>query len=128
MSVFFRVILVCVSCFFFYYVSRKLKKEQMDKNDTIFWILFSCLLIVVSVFPKLLDMAAQFLGIYSTENTVFLVIIFALLLRLFLLTIKVSRLESQIAGLAAELVVRHRLDEEKKTEDQERPAAATEEA
>ena len=86
----------------------------MDTHDTIFWILFSAVLILVSVFPRIADRLAQTLGIYSTENTVFLIIIFALLLRVFLLTIRSSQIEHRVRVLVEELAIREKEQQAKK--------------
>lgn len=115
MSVVFRVILVLVSIGTWFYISSKLKKAQMDTHDTIFWILFSLILIVISIFPRLADHLAHLLGIYSTVNMVFLIIIFALLIRVFLLTVKISQMEHKIRILVEELALQN---EEEKAERQ----------
>ena len=47
-------------------------------------------------------------GIYSTVNMVFLIIIFALLLRVFLLTIKISQMEHRVSILVEELAIREK--------------------
>ena len=105
MTIFFRVILFAVSLITYIYVSGKLKKSQVEGHATIFWILFSAILIVVSIFPGLADWLAKLLGIYSTENMVFLIIIFTLLIREFFMTIKCSNLEYKIKLLAEELAI-----------------------
>lgn len=105
MTIFFRVILFAVSLSNFIYVSQKLKKSQVEGHATIFWILFSAILIIVSVFPILADELANLLGIYSTENMVFLIIIFTLLVREFFMTIKCSNMEYKIRLMAEELAI-----------------------
>lgn len=105
MTIFFRVILFAVSLITYVYVSRKLKKSQVEGHDTVFWILFSAILILVSIFPGLADGLAKLLGIYSTENMVFLIIIFTLLVREFFMTIKCSNIEYKIKLMAEELAI-----------------------
>lgn len=106
MSVIFRIILVLASVGTCAYISAKLKKAQVNTHDTIFWLLFSFVLIVISIFPRIADWLADLLGIYTTVNMVFLIIIFALLIRVFLLTIKSSQMEHRIRVLAEELALR----------------------
>lgn len=106
MSDILRIILILASLSTWIYISRKLKKAQVDTHDTIFWILFSLILILLSVFPRIADWMALTLGIYSTVNMVFLVVIFALLIRTFLLTIKISQLEHRVRTLVEELAIR----------------------
>ena len=108
MSAVFRIILVLVSLATLIYISRKLKKAQVDTHDTIFWLMFSFILILLSIFPDIANVVSNILGIYSTVNTVFLIIIFALLIRVFLLTIKISQMEHKIRVLVEELAIREK--------------------
>ena len=114
MTPIFRIILILASLGTWIYISRKLKKAQVDTHDTIFWIFFSIILFLISLFPQAADWLSAQLGIYSTVNMVFLIIIFALLLRLFLLTIKCSQMDHRIKILVEELALREKRDEEKR--------------
>ena len=111
MSAILRVILILASLVTCIYISRKLKNAQVDTHDTIFWLMFSFVLILVSIFPGIADWLSMRLGIYSTVNMVFLIIIFALLLRVFLLTIKISQMENRIRILVEELAIREKDNE-----------------
>ena len=108
MSTVLRVILILASLVTCIYISRKLKKAQVDTHDTIFWLMFSFVLILVSIFPEIADWLSMRLGIYSTVNMVFLIIIFALLLRVFLLTIKISQMEHRVSILVEKLAIREK--------------------
>ena len=114
MTAIFRIILILASLGTWIYISRKLKKAQVDTHDTIFWIFFSVILILISLFPRIADWLSARLGIYSTVNMVFLIIIFALLLRVFLLTIKCSQMDHRIKILVEELALREKKDEKKR--------------
>lgn len=102
MTLFFRLILIAVSVLNFFYMARKLRKSHVEGRDTIFWMLFSALLIVLSLFPGIANALAGALGVYSPENVVFLLIIFALLIKLFFLSVKHSQLEFKVQVLAEE--------------------------
>lgn len=102
MTLFFRLILIAVSVLNFFYMARKLRKSHVEGRDTIFWMLFSVLLIVLSLFPGIANTLAGALGVYSPENVVFLLIIFALLIKLFFLSVKHSQLEFKVQVLAEE--------------------------
>lgn len=111
-----RIILVFASIVTCVYIQRKLKKAQVRGYDTIYWLLLSALMIVVSVFPGIADWGARMIGIYSSENMVFLIMIFALLIRVFLMTLKVSRLENRVTELVEELAIREKMAQEQETE------------
>ena len=89
MSVSLRVILSIVSVLTCIYVARKLKKSQIQVIDTVFWIMLSILFIILSIFPEIADWCSSLIGVQSPVNFVFLLIIFLLLLRCFLMTIRI---------------------------------------
>ena len=93
MSGFLRIILIVVSVMTFIYISRKLKKSQLQVMDAFFWIVFSFVLMVIGVFPGIAMFFAKVVGVQSPVNFVYLVVIFLLLLRTFMLTIRISFLE-----------------------------------
>ena len=105
MSQVFRAILIIVSVVTFLYIARKLKKSQVEGYDAIFWLIFSTVLILLSVFPGIAGVAARLMGIQSTENAVFLIIIFTLLMRSFLMSIRISQLNHKIRLLAEQTAI-----------------------
>lgn len=120
MSIGLRVILIVVSLGTFAYMMRKIRKSQVRIVDANFWILFSLALIVLAIFPNLAKFLSEIIGVASTVNFVFLVVIFLLLVGLFSLSIKVSKLESKIIDMAGEISIRSQdqnLDIEDNEED-----------
>lgn len=109
MSIILRSLLFCVSLATALYIHRKLKKSQMQVDDTVFWILFSVALMVLSVFPKIAIWCSVKLGVMSPANFVFLVMIFLLFVRCFLLSVKLSNLSERFKNLVEELAVRENL-------------------
>ena len=63
---------------------------RVQIEDTIFWLLFSAALLVLAFFPGIAYWASNLLGFQSPINFVYVVIIFLLLAKLFLLSIRVS--------------------------------------
>jgi len=57
-------------------------------------------LVVVSVFPDIIILISNWIGIESPANFVFLCIIFLLLLKVFLLSLHISKQQYQIQQLA----------------------------
>ena len=106
MSGFLRIILIVVSVMTFIYISRKLKKSQLQVMDAFFWIVFSFVLMVIGVFPGIAMFFAKVVGVQSPVNFVYLVVIFLLLLRTFMLTIRISFLEEKVKNLIVEIAIR----------------------
>ena len=112
MSIYLRIILVVISMLSMLNILKRVRKSKLQIEYSIFWIVFSILLILVAVFPQPMFVLAQILGIQSPANMVFLFVIFILLIKLFNMTIEVSQLQYK----QQELVQKIALDEKKKTE------------
>ena len=80
MSIVLRIALIVVSALVRYFVLKKIRKAQLEIDDSIYWIVFSVLLLVISIFPGIAIEASKLLGVRSPANFVFLVMIFLLLI------------------------------------------------
>ena len=98
-----KVVLIVISILTCFYIARKLRKSQMNINDTVFWIFFAIVLVLLSVFP----------GIAGWGADVFVVVIFLLILRVFVMSIKISVLEDKLRNLTEEIAVRNNMSEKK---------------
>lgn len=114
-----RTLLFVGSIVVFLLISQSVRKKKLLIKDGIFWILFSFLLVVVSVFPILAVWAADFMGIQSPTNCVFMIILFLLGFHEFLLTIRVSRLEMKNTKLIQKMAVEKMLSAEEKEDEKE---------
>lgn len=106
-------VLIIGSVFFCIYILRKIRYSEFKIEDSIFWICFSFLLILVSIFPQILTVGAEKLGIISPVNFVFLIIIFLLLLKSFLLSRKIAELEDKLKRLVQKIAKENVMEENK---------------
>lgn len=113
MSITLRIVLVVVSIISFLYVMRRINKSQMQIADSIYWIIFSCVLVILSIFPGIVDFIKDLLGIASAVNCIFLVIIFLLIMKIFGMSIKISQLENKIWGLTQRYAIDQNIKERK---------------
>ena len=81
MSPVLKIILIIVCTMTCYYTLRKIRKSQMQIEDSLFWILISIVLVIISIFPQIADFMSKLLGIGATVNFVFLAMIFILLIK-----------------------------------------------
>ena len=110
----FRVILIIVSLVTFFAMIRKVRNSKVQIEYSLFWLAFSALLILFSVFPGIADFVSDLLGIYSTVNFIFLFVIFILLMHQFLNTIKISQLENKVKELTQEIAIRDKINKDTK--------------
>lgn len=115
-SMVFRIVLIICSAFTVYFVIRKIRQSKVQINYAIFWIVFSFCLLLFSIFPELSVTLAGFLGIYSSTNFIFLVILFAIIVKLFFATIEISNLEYKVKELTQKIALEEKKNEEKNEE------------
>ena len=81
-----RVCLIVGSLITAVYVLRRVRHAKIQIEDTIFWLLFSGVLLVLAIFPGIAYWASRLLGFQSPINFVYIVVIFLLLVKQFLLS------------------------------------------
>lgn len=114
-SLVFRIALIVCSISTTIFMIKKIRNSKLQIEHAIFWLMFAFLLIVISVFPQLTIWGAKLLGIYSSTNFIFLVILFIVILKLFSATIEISNLEYRIKELSQKIAIDEKI--ERKTDD-----------
>ena len=117
MTLLFRIILLAVCLFTYFFLHHSIKKERMRIEESIFWLILSLLLLVFSIFSGIPDILARLLGIYSTANFLFLFVIFILLLRLFYVNAALGKLEERVKTLVQNEALRDRREREQDRRD-----------
>jgi hypothetical protein len=113
MSFAFRIILILASLMTTVYIVRKIRYSKLQIEYAIFWIILSFLLILISIFPVLVTLPTNIIGMQAPVNFVFLVIIFILLIKAFMQTIEHSQLENKLNDLAQKIAIDEKLNREK---------------
>lgn len=112
MSLALRILLMIFSVGFVYFVLKRIHKDQLRIQDSIFWILLSVLVLILAFFPQIAIGMAQQLGIISPVNFVFLVLIFCAFIKIFSMAAKISNLEDKINKLSYEEAKRRMQEQE----------------
>ena len=111
-----RVCLIIGSLIIAGYILQRVRTAKVQIEDTIFWLLFSGVLLILAVFPGIAYWASSLLGFISPINFVYIVVIFLLLAKQFFMSIKLSQLDSRLrilteqVALNEEKVEREKLD------------------
>lgn len=111
MSAVFRIILILMCFGTCWYTLRKIRKSQIQIEDSLFWIIIPIVLFIISLFPNIADILSNILGIGATVNFIFLAMIFILLIKVFLLSIKLSQLEYRLKNLVQFIAIKNNLTE-----------------
>ena len=112
-----NILMVLGSVFTFMLIMRLIRKSTVRIEDTFFWIFFTIILIILSLFPDLAYHLAQMLGFQAPINLVYVVIIFVLIVNQFAMSLKISRLTIKQKELAQQVAITNNTINEKiKTE------------
>lgn len=107
-----RIVLIVASVLVMLYTIRKIRKSQLNIDDSIFWIGFSVLLVVISVFPQIPIFFSNLLEIASPVNFVFLFVIFLIIVKLFKLAIELSITKHRLNSLVQKIaLLNHEVEE-----------------
>jgi len=110
-----RILLIISSVVMITAVVLRIRKSKFQIHDGIFWFLLSILFLTLSIFPQIALRLSELIGVESPANLVFLGILSLLLVKNFLLSIKVSLLESNLLKLTQRVAVEDKSNREEKT-------------
>ncbi len=91
-----QITLFIASLLTLFYIVNKVKKAKMQIEDTVFWIVFSLAILIISIFPQIIFSFSKFFNIESPTNLIYLLIIFILIVNQFRMDRKLSELKNQI--------------------------------
>ena len=99
MNTLFRFLLFIISTGTLFFVLLRIRKSQAQIEGAVFWIVFTLGLVAVSIFPGAAIRISALIGIESPANFVFLCIIFLLLMKVFSISMQMSKMQYQIRRL-----------------------------
>ena len=105
MSAVFQVLLIFGAILMTYYILRRIRQSKLQIEYAIFWIVFSGILLVFSIFPFLVAMLTRLIGMELPVNFIFLFFILILILKAFFQTIETSALENKLRNLTQRLAI-----------------------
>lgn len=118
MTAMLRICLIGASVLTTFIMMHKIRKSKVQIEDSIFWVLFSLVLIMFSVFPQVAYWLSDLVGTQSPSNFIFTLVIFLLLLRVFSMTVKLSQMEARIRELVQRIALEERKQEDVQTNEQ----------
>ena len=120
MSVMLRFVLIVASVFTMVIMMRKIRQSKIQIEDSLFWVGFSAMLILFSVFPGIVYKISWLVGTMAPSNFIFTFIIFLMVLKIFQQTIRISQLEHKMNRLIQDqaLEEQERKEKEQMAKDQ----------
>jgi len=105
-----RILLIIASVIMIVAVVLKIRKAKFQIHDGLFWFLLSLLFLVLSIFPDLAIRLSELIGVESPANLVFLSILTLLLIKNFMMSLKISLLEFNLMKLTQRIVIDEKED------------------
>ena len=109
-----QIVLIVASLVTFIYVILRIKKHQLNIDDSIVWILWSIVLLILSIFPGLPHYLSDLLGFESTSNFILTGFVFLIYIMVFFQSIKISELKEKNKKLIQKLSIEKKNEEDKK--------------
>lgn len=105
MSVMLRISLIAASVLTTAAILHKIRSSKVQIEDAIFWVLFSGVLIVFSVFPRVAYLLSDLVGTQAPSNFIFMLVIFLLLVKIFSMSVRISQLEAKLRELVQVIAI-----------------------
>ena len=105
MSPVFQGLLIFGAILMTYFILKKIRQSKLQIEYAIFWIIFSGVLLVFSLFPFLVALVTRMIGMELPVNFIFLLFILILILKAFFQTIETSALENKVRNLTQRLAI-----------------------
>ncbi len=87
------------------FIIVKIRKNGLNIDDSIVWIVWSFMLLILSLFPEISTFISNKLGFMSTSNFIFSVFIFFLYILLFVQAIQISKLKAKHQELVQKISI-----------------------
>ena len=123
MSLVLRIVLIVAAVALVVLVIAGVRKSRMRIEDSLFWIVLSLIILILSIFPYIGYWASYLLNMQSPISFVMLFFIALLIAKCFSLARQVSQLENKLKELAQRVAV-DRLDHYERTEDDPKTQSA----
>ena len=99
------IAMIAASIITAFFVFMKIKKSQFKIGDTLYWLFFCLFLLIMSIFPNVIFWFSDLIGFESPSNFIFVIIIFLLLVKIFLLDARVAKVEDKLTKLAQKYAI-----------------------
>ena len=96
MSLTLRILLLLGAVWVLTYVLRSVRRSRMKTADSFSWIALMVFFVVIGAFPGLIITLAGWIGVESPANLLFLLVVALLIIKVFTMDRKISKLQHQV--------------------------------
>lgn len=116
MSIKLQILIIVVIILAMLYIVNHVRKKSIDFKYALLWLFVCICVLVLAIFPKLLNVVAKAFGIASPVNMLFFFGFCFSLIIIFVLTVAISRVSIRMKQLAQELALyENKMNDEQNT-------------
>ena len=91
-----RILIAIGGIIVFSFIILSIRRSKMVIGDSVFWFLFSLVMLVIGIFPEIFFSLARLFHVASAANLAYLFLIVLLLIRVFQQDLKISQLMTKL--------------------------------
>lgn len=91
-----RILIAIGGIMVFSFIILSIRRSKMVIGDSVFWFLFSLVMLVIGIFPEIFFSLARLFHVASAANLAYLFLIVLLLIRVFQQDLKISQLMTKL--------------------------------
>ena len=107
-----KILMILGAVFLMVFMIKKIRQAKVKIEYTVICIIFSAILVLMRIFPQLFYWVSELLGFQAPINMIYLVIIFVLIVKLFLISVQISQLENKVDSLTQQVAIDRKVDKE----------------
>ena len=111
MSLAIRIALIVCAIGLLVFVLYNIRKSKLRIEDSLFWFLLSAVILILAIIPGIASSCSQFFKFQAPVNFVFLAFIAILLVKCFMMSIRISQLETKLEELVQKVAICENDDE-----------------
>lgn len=100
-----QIILFLAGAIAFGFIFKLIEKGVLQLKYSILWLVVGGLLIIMAIFPQVLDTTSEVLGVLTPVNALFLIGYIFLLAIIFSLTMAISKYSDKVRELAQQIAL-----------------------
>ena len=101
----FQFFAIAAAVLFFVLLGWLLKKNRLSLKYCLLWLLSGIIMLILALFPGVLDWFSHVIGIYSSVNALFAVILFCGMMLMISFTVIVSREKQEIVKMVQRIAL-----------------------
>ena len=112
---------IIASILFMLFIIMLVRDNKLEEKYSILWFIFAILILILTIFPKIIDNVAKFFGIYYAPSLLFLIGFIVLTIYIIHISIVLTKQNKKIVKLVQEhAILEDRLEKIEKNNNKEK--------